>query len=512
VLLSDVVTFHARVRPDDPALIFDEIVTSYSKLSGQLHRVANGMANLAQPGDRVAILSENRPEYVDCYYGVPRAGMGLCVLNFRLAAREILRIVNDAEPVVLVTEEPYLELVRSLRGQMPSVKHVVIAGNGASKDEISYDDLVAGSPCAPPAYEPSPDSLAWLIYTSGTTGMPKGAMLSHRQLLAAVEATVMSWEREYREVELLPWPMCHVSGTLYPMAHILGNTIVAMRSYDPEEFLALVERHRCTRVSVAPTMLHLLTRHARFDDFDRSSLKRIVYGAAPMPAEVLRTAMTKLPGIRFIGGYGSTELGGIVTYLDPIQHLEALENNRPLLASIGRSLPMSEIRVVDDEMNDVREGDVGEIVVRGDQVMSGYWRQLEATKEAFFGGWFHTGDLARLDGDGNLYIVDRKKDMILTGGENVYSREVEEVLYTHPGVAEAAVIGLPDPVWGEKVVAVIQPRAGFTLLEDDIIKLCRSNLASYKKPKHVVFVDELPRNTTGKILKRELRDNISGRF
>jgi acyl-CoA synthetase (AMP-forming)/AMP-acid ligase II len=509
MLLSDAVTFHARSRPDDIALVFQDTEISYRALAERLHRLANALADLAAPGDRVAILSENRPEYIDSYYGVPRAGMGLCFINFRLAPREITRILNDAEPTVLITEAPYLELVNGIRSELTSVKHVVVAGGGAGPGDVVYEDLLASASPEPPAYAPDPDDLAWLIYTSGTTGMPKGAMLSHRNLLAAVANSAMSWEREPHEIALSPWPLCHVSGYLFPFMHTLGNTIVLMRAYDPEQYLALIEHHQCTQSSGAPTMLNMLFQHPRFDDFDLSSLKRIGYGAAAMPAEVIRQGMQKLPGVRFITGFGMTELSGNIFYMSPELHLAALAGDQSVLSSVGTLMPLAMARVVDDEMNDVAVGQVGELVVQGDQVLTGYWRRPEANEEAFFGGWFHTGDLAKWDEHGNLYIVDRKKDMIITGGENVYSREVEEVLYTHPGVAEAAVIGLPDPMWGEKIVAVIQVRPGMTVDPDELIELCRSQLASYKKPKHVVFVDELPRNAAGKILKRELRDQVN---
>jgi len=508
MLLSDTVTYRARSRPDDVALVFEETVVTYADLRDRLHRLANALADLAAPGDRVAILSENRPEYIDCYYGVPRAGMGLCFINFRLAPREIVRIINDAEPSVLVTEAPYLELVNQIRTELTTVKHVIVAGGGAGPGDIVYEDMVAAASPEPPADEPDPGDLAWLIYTSGTTGMPKGAMLSHRNLLAAVNNSAITWEFEPHETALSPWPLCHVSGYLFPLMHQLGNTVVLMRSYDPEQYLALIEKHRCTQATGAPTMLNMLFQHPKFADFDLSSLKRIGYGAAAMPAEVIRTGMDKLPGVRFITGFGMTELSGNIFYMTPDQHLAALDGDQSVLSSVGQLMTLAMARVVDDAMNDVPVGAVGELVVQGDQVLTGYWRRPDANEEAFFGGWFHSGDLAKWDADGNLYIVDRKKDMIITGGENVYSREVEEVLYTHPAVAEAAVIGLPDPMWGEKIVAVIQPRVGMTVDPDEIIELCRSQMASYKKPKHVVFVEELPRNAAGKILKRELRDQV----
>ncbi len=509
MLLSDVVTYHAHKRPGDPAMIFQGRSYSYGELAERIRRLANGLADLAAAGDRVAILSENRPEFVDCYYGVPRAAMGLCFLNYRLTPREIVRIVNDAEPTVLVTEAAHLDTVNDIRDQLASVRHVVVAGGGAGAKDIDYDDMLAAAPAGEPAAQVADSDLAWLIYTSGTTGMPKGAMLSHRNLLMAVFNSAMSWERESHETMLFPWPLCHVAGYVWPTIHLTGGTVVLMRAYDPEDFLAHIERHRCTHASAAPTMLSLLLRHPDFDRFDLSSLRRIGYGAAAMPAEVIKAVMDKLPGVRFITGFGMTELAGNIFHLSPDAHLAALEHDPPVLTSVGRLMPLAMARVVDDQMGDVATGEVGELVVKGDQMMMGYWRRPEANEEAFAGGWFHSGDLAKWDEAGNLYIVDRKKDMIITGGENVYSREVEEVLYAHPAVAEAAVIGVPDTTWGENVVAVVQLRAGVTAEADEIIAHCRENLAGFKKPKRVVFVSELPRNAAGKILKRELRERYA---
>ena len=411
---------------------------------------------------------------------------------------------------MLITEPEYLDTVNGIRGELPSVKAVVVAGGAAGAGDIDYDDLVGSASDEEPPDDVSDDSLAWLIYTSGTTGMPKGAMLTHRNLIAACSNSAMSWVRPGdRDTVLFPWPLCHVSGYAWPLSHLMGNTVVLMRAYEPEAFLQHVERYRITSATSAPTMLNMLLQDPKFDDYDLSSLRNIGYGAAAMPVEVLRRAIDKLPGVDFATGFGMTELSGNIFYFSPAAHLEALNGDKGKLSSVGHQMPLAVSRVVDDAMNDVAVGEVGELVVRGPQVMSGYWRRPEANEEAFFGGWFHSGDLAKWDKDGNLYIVDRKKDMIITGGENVYSREVEEVLYTHPSVAEAAVVGVPDETWGENIVAVIQLRPGRSAEPAELIAHCKDSLASYKKPKQVVFVDELPRNAAGKILKRELRTQLT---
>jgi acyl-CoA synthetase (AMP-forming)/AMP-acid ligase II len=507
VELRDIVRLQAQKQPDDPALVYRDEVLTYGQLLDRLDRLALALAGLAEPGDRVAILSENRPEFVECYYGVPAAGMGLTFLNYRLHPREMISIVGDAGATVVITEAEHLDTSRRIRAEIPAVRHVVVAGGGHGPDELAYDRLLEGAPAGepPPAGE---DALAWLIYTSGTTGTPKGAMLSHRNLVTAALNSAVAWDHEPGTVNLFPWPLCHVAGYGILVSHLLGDPVVLMRAYDPAEFLSLVDRHGATRTSMAPTMLNLLLDHPALEHHSLSTLRTIGYGAAAMPAEVLRRAMARLPAVSFMTGFGMTELGGNVMLLSEDDHRRALAEEESLLTSVGRQMPLATVRVVDDDGRDVPVGEVGELVVQGEQVTMGYWGNEEATAEAFSGGWFRSGDLARWDAGGNLYIVDRKKDMIITGGENVYSREVEEVLYQHPAVAEAAVVGVPDERWGENVVAVIQRREGAEVDGDELIAHCREHLAGYKKPKRVVFVDELPRNTAGKILKRSLRSML----
>jgi acyl-CoA synthetase (AMP-forming)/AMP-acid ligase II len=512
MLISDCVEFGAVKHPDDPALIFDGVTTTFAGLRSRVRRLANALAALATPGDRIAILSENRPEYVEAIYGVPRAGMSLCFLNYRLNPREIVRIVNDAEPTVLLTEPAYLPVVDAIRAEIPSVGTVIVAGGEAPAGTIGYDSLLGAASEDEPRAVVDAESLAWLIYTSGTTGMPKGAMLSHRNVLAANSNTALKWHGHGGTTLLAPWPMCHVAAQVFPLAHLLGWRVVLMRSFDPVSYLENIDRYRCTTALGAPTMLGMLLQHPRLADFDLSSLKIMSYGSAPMPRELLEQAMTLLPGVGWETNYGMTELAGSVCYLTAADHRAALAHDPAVLNSVGHQLPLSVCRVVDDDMNDVPRGARGEVVARGPQVMMGYWRRPEANAEAFQGGWFHTGDIARVDGHGRFYIVERKKDMIITGGENVYSREVEEILYTHPAVAEAAVIGIPDVTWGEHVVAVIRLHPGTSADPADLIALCRQNLAGYKKPKRVVFVDELPHTATGKIVKRQLRDQVAARL
>jgi len=310
------------------------------------------------------------------------------------------------------------------------------------------------------------------------------------------------------DVSLMMFPLCHVAGIGVISNVLMGVTLVLRRAYEPLDAITMIDRYGVTATSFAPTMLSMLLQHPRLDEFSLASLRTIAYGGSSMPVETLRRAMARFPGADFVQGFGMTELSGNVLYFDSASHRLAATERPELLAAAGRTMALSRIRLVDDDMRDVAVGEVGEIVVRGDQVMLGYWRRPEANEEAFAGGWFHTGDMGRTDADGYVAIVDRKKDMIVTGGENVYSKEVEDVVYAVAGVAEASVIGLPDPHWGENVVAVVVVAPGATVTEGDIVGACRASLAGYKKPKRVFFVDELPRNASGKILKRELRERF----
>jgi acyl-CoA synthetase (AMP-forming)/AMP-acid ligase II len=323
--------------------------------------------------------------------------------------------------------------------------------------------------------------------------------------------SAVSWEHDEEPgVSLQPWPLCHIAGYGVLVAHLLGDTVVVLRRYDPEGFLAAVQETRATSTSVAPTMLAMLLRHPSFASYDTSSITRIGYGSAPMPAAVLREAMTAFPNAKFQTGFGMTELAGNVLVHGSADHVAAAQGRTELLTSVGKPMFLSAVRVVNERDEDTGPDEVGELVIRGDQVCAGYWNRPEATAEAFRGGWFHSGDLARRDAEGYTSIVDRKTDMILTGGENVYSREVEEVLHQHPAVAAAAVVGEPDEVWGEIVVAVVEPRAGQEPTAEEIRAFCKEHLAGYKCPRKVLLVPELPRNTVGKVLKRELRTLVAG--
>jgi acyl-CoA synthetase (AMP-forming)/AMP-acid ligase II len=511
MLLGDIPELNALKEPDRLALVVGAQSFSFADVHDRARRLAVALSGLASPGDRVAILAENIVEYVDAYYGVPSAGLALVLLNYRLNPHELAWIIDDSDATVLIVEASYLEAVLDVRAEWPKVRHIIVVGptpaTATAIDMIDYDELVGSADPGAELARPDEDDVAWQLYTSGTTGRPKGALLTHRSLMTAVLNAVIAYGVKAEDRAMLCFPMCHVSGYLVTQNHLAGASMVLMRTYSPELFMELVDKHQINSTGLAPTMMTTLLQHPKIDDYELSTLTSIGYGAAAMPVEVLKAAIKRFGPVVW-SGFGMTEVGGNVLTHPISAHVRAVNGEEHLLAACGVPMMLAAVRVVDDEMRELAPGEVGEMVIRGDQLLQGYANRPEATLEAFRGGWFHTGDLARRDEEGFFYIVDRKKDMIITGGENVYSREVEEILYGHPAVAEAAVIGLPDPLWGERVIAVVTLRSGAQATDREIMACCRERLAGFKTPKQVVFVDEMPKTVSGKILKRELRDRM----
>jgi acyl-CoA synthetase (AMP-forming)/AMP-acid ligase II len=480
---------------------------TFAELYERSTRLANALAGLASPGDRVALLSENNLEYLEAYYGVPAAGMTLAMLNYRLHPKEWVWILNDAGARVLIVEPKYLEAILDHRSELVSVEHIVVIGEDPH-GQAAYEHLLGAASPVASTLQISDDQTAWLLYTSGTTGRPKGAELTHRNLNTALVQSVLEYRPTAETCWLNAMPLCHVAGYMTPMHQFYGGSVVMMSGWDPEEWMRLVERHRVTSGGFAPTMMQMLLAHPKINDYDLSSLEWMGYGASKIPADVLRRTIERFGDVVY-AGMGMTELGGNMITLDKAAHIRAAHGEVHLLDAVGKPMSLVDIRVVDAHGNDCGIGEIGEIVVQGDQVTKGYFNNPEATAQAFADGWFHTGDLARKDEEGFLYIVDRAKDMIISGGENVYSSEVEGALYEHPDVLAAAVIGTPDEKWGEIVTAVVVRRPDTNLTAEDVVAQCKSRLASFKQPRKVVFVDQLPQTVSGKVQKHVLRDQLT---
>jgi long-chain acyl-CoA synthetase len=492
-----------RLYPNCIALDLGDRQITYREFYRTVENSARKLATLgAGKGDRIAVLLQNSPEYLDLYYSVAMTGAIIVPLNTRWHINEIVFTLNDSGSIILFVDEHFAALVPEIRCAVPSLKHCLCTG--ASEWKTCAADLEIVFP------EPDENDVVGLFYTSGTTGGPKGAMLTHRNLytnaihiLVPPVGLLNSWKWLHTA------PMFHLAdaGAIHGLT-LAGATHVFLPTFDPEETLRAIERHRIDLVVLVPTMLNMVMNHPNFDRYDLSSLKCILYGASPMPLPLLRQAMNKLP-CQFIQGYGMTEVSGILTLLGFADHgFENAERQFAPVKSAGKAAPCVEVRVVDHNDNDVPVGQVGEVIARGPNVMKGYWNRPEITAEVLRGGWMHTGDLGAMDEEGFLYILDRKKDMIKTGSENVYSPEVESVVCAHPCILEAAIIGVPDSIWGETIRAVVVTRPGAALTESELIDWCRARLTRFKCPTSVAFTDILPKGGTGKVQKNLLRERF----
>jgi acyl-CoA synthetase (AMP-forming)/AMP-acid ligase II len=491
----------AQARKHRPALRYGERKLTYAELDRRVR--AFGSALLARglrPGDRVALFMRNCPEYVLSMFGAFSAGLVAVPVNARLVARELEVILSDCGARALVFGDDEGSIVSGLSTTEPEV---LLQVGGAQDSFASF--LAGGDPTAPTA-EVGPEAAAWLFYTSGTTGRPKGAELSHRSLLAmtlALLANVCDFRPDDRVLHVAP--LSHGSG-LYligSLARGAENVIFDGAGYDPAAVLELVERERVSVICfMAPTMIAMLldARPAT----DTSSLRRVIYGGGPIHLEHARRMLQRF-GPVFVQIYGQGEAPMTITSLAADAH-DPLDPDA--LGSAGLPQVGVEVAVVDVNGRPLPPGSQGEVCVRGDVVMNGYWRNPEATAEALRGGWLHTGDLGRFDEQGRLFLLDRIHDTIISGGANIYPREVEEVLLRHPGVKDVAVFGLPDELWGESVAAAIVLEPGALPAEQELIEHCRREAAGFKRPKHLFVVDELPRNAYGKVLRRELRDRF----
>ena len=500
-VLADVIRNGRRRWPDRRAIVSDERTVTYSDLDVRSNRVAAMLAGRGiSHGDRVGFLSMNRIEYFETMLGAAKLGAVTVPVNWRLAPGEVGAVLADADPSVLVVEEALLPLVADAPTHL--TERILVIGD--THDHASFTDLVDAAPAVDPDVEVAETDVMWQLYTSGTTGRPKGVMLMHRNLLKTADGLTDAWHFDPGCVVYVPYPSFHAVGTAWPILTMLrGGTVLLRRAFDPADFLRHVEAERVTLTMMVPAVLNMVLDEAANSDVDLSSLRDIVYGAAPISQSVLSRAIELMPGCEFHHAYGLTESTGTVTTMQWHEHRVGEER----MKSCGRALPWVEMKLVDP--NDGREvgvREVGEVWMRGSTVMKGYHGKPDETAQTITDGWLHTGDAGYLDEDGYLYLTDRVKDMIISGGENIYPAEVENVLYEHPALREAAVVGVPDERWGETVLAVVVPRPGEQVDPAEVIAFCRERLAHYKCPTRVeVRKEPLPLNPTGKVLRRELR-------
>ena len=496
----------AQIKPNGTATVFRNRRRTWRETEDRVARLAAGLLKLGlTSGGRVAILSLNSDRYFEYLLAVPNAGCAVVPINIRLAVPEIAYILEDSGAEVLFIDDRFAPLLDALKGKIGSLREIVFLGDGTPPAGMcAYEDLIS----APRIAEAmgANDDLAGIFYTGGTTGKAKGVMLSHRNLVTNAANVVPAFGYDAETIYLHAGPMFHLADGASTLAvTAVGGVHAFVPAFDPGDFLATVQREKVTHTLLVPTMINMLVNFPKIADFDVSTLRRISYGASPMPDAVLRKALQTLPGVRFAHAYGMTEAAPLVTSLDPrYSTLDGPYAGRS--KSCGQAALMVEVRIADINDREVPRGTVGEVQVRGPNIMLGYWKKPDLSAEALRGGWYHTGDGGYMDEEGFVYIVDRLKDMIITGGENVYSAEVENAILLHDAVAEVAVIGIPDETWGEAVHAIVVPRAGRTVTPGEIIAHCRDLIAGYKCPHSVVIRSEpMPLSGAGKILKSKLR-------
>lgn len=494
----------ARRNPAKVAVVFDDVKLRYAELNGAANTIANGLRALGiEQGDKVALLLPNTPHFVLCYFAILKLGATVVPLNVLLKQNEIAYHLADSNAVALIAWEGFLTEAGPGAQATPTCRNLIVAQAPGSTTTLPdgatpLDALLADNPPTFDTVQTMPDDTAVILYTSGTTGRPKGAELTHFNMFfnAYISAEKVMVLPE-STVALVALPLFHSFGQTCVMNAVLymGGTITMLPRFEPQRALEVMQRDRVTYFAGVPTMYFYLLNFPNTDSYDLC-LTNCSSGGASMPVEVMHAFNAKY-GVKILEGYGLSETSPVASF----NHLD----REPKPGSIGTPIWGVELHCVDDKGQDVPQGELGEIVIRGHNVMKGYYKRPDATAEAVRGGWFYTGDVAYIDEEGYLFIKDRVKDLILRGGFNVYPREVEEVLYGHPAIAEAAVLGMPDQALGEEIRAVVVLKTGQTAEASEIMAYCKERLAAYKYPRSVEFRDALPKTATGKILKRELR-------
>ncbi len=504
--ISAMLTTAVTEHPDKMAIIFRDQKTSYGEFNRRANQVANALMGLGvQKGDRVALLLHNIPLFPEAYYGILKAGAVVVPLNVLYKSGEIAYIVRDSGAKALLTFAPFAAAALGAAPEAPELKHVIVAAPMAIPGALAWGEVIGKASDAEPNVPVDESDLAVLSYTSGTTGRPKGAMLSHGNLLANIESCSHIPQISVRPDDIV-WaalPLFHIYGMNVVMNNTIryGGALQIVERFEPISTLEGIQTHRPTVLYAAPPMFVAWSQVPNIRDYDLSSVRFISSGAAALPVALLHL-FQELTGAPITEGYGLSEAAPVLTTNAAGQHTKP--------GTVGPAIPGVEIKIVDENGHELPKGELGELIARGGNIMSGYWNQPAATSETLRDGWLHTGDLATEDEDGYFTIVDRKKDMIVVSGYNVYPREVEETLYRHPAVADAAVVQYPDPYQGESVLAFVVLKEGHeNTTERDLIDFCRSEIAVFKCPRRIEFVSELPKNNTGKVLRRELRDKAN---
>ncbi|HHW03682.1 MAG TPA: long-chain fatty acid--CoA ligase [Thermoanaerobacterales bacterium] len=484
---------------------------TYSDLEERANKLANYLAKEMgiKKGDRVAFISRNRIEMLDAYFATGKLGAIYVPYNIRLSPVELKQLINDETPRVLIYEDLFNDLVDGIKPYIPIKNYVAITEMNKNTSDLNYEVIMNYTDNSPfRCRDLRTEDIHLILHTGGTTGLPKGAMISHGAMIANAVSEIITWNINQNDVAHILLPLFHTGGWNLLTLPILyaGGRIIINRSFDPKLTLELIEKERTTLVFGAATIFRMIAQLPEFNNTDFSSVRWMMAGAAPTPVELMEEFWKK--GIRFILGYGLTE-GGPTNLSIPAEFMN-FDEIRNKAESVGKPFIFTEARIVDENGNDVGPNEIGELIFSGPQIFSGYWNKPEETQKTLKEGWVYTGDLAKKDEDGFYYIVDRKKDMYISGGENVYPTEIEKVLYQMPEVKECCVIGVPDEKWGEVGKIIISVKPGFTLNKKQVIDFFNGKLARYKIPKYVTFVEDLPKSSAGKIVKSEVKKMYGG--
>jgi long-chain acyl-CoA synthetase len=510
MVVGDMLRRNASNFPGHIAIVSQGRSISYRNLNERVNALSHQLLRRGlQKGDRVGVLVHNGHQFVEAYFAAAKTGAIFCPYNTHSKPGELKETVNYSAPRYLIFDHDYSDMMDGLKNAFDSVEYYIDLQNPRLSFAEDYEALIAAGEKGEPAVTVHEDDVMSIFFTSGTTGKPKGAMRTHRHILANIVTGLIELGVGYNERILVIFPMYHISyEDNIGRCFFLPNTMIIRREggFDPDEVLGLLSRQRITFCHLVPTMINAFLRSPNIAAYDLTSLRTIFYAGAPMPVDLLTRALRVFHS-RFFQGYGLTESGPQTTLLRPQDHVvDGSEKQLQKLGSVGTPVVGFEVKILGEDGKQAAAGEIGEITGRSEAIMKGYWRMPQESADRLREGWLHTGDLGKVDEDGYIYLVDRKHDMIISGGINVYPREVEEVLYRHPLVFEASVFGVPHDYWGEAVKAVVVLKEGATAGEKEIIDFCGEHLAGYKKPKSVEFWKELPKNPTGKILKRVIRD------
>jgi acyl-CoA synthetase (AMP-forming)/AMP-acid ligase II len=508
LVLGEVIARNARKFPDREAVVYGDTRLTYRQFNARINRLAHALMDIGiKKGEHVAILSYNSNQYLESYYALAKMGAVAVPLNFRLHTAELKYIINNSDSVCLIVGAPFVHTVRNLQPDLPQVREYIAVAAEPVEGMRHYEDLIQKYADDEPLVLVEEEAPGFIMYTAGTTGRPKGAVLSYKSeiVMWMVVGAEIALEPDAGSLDklrvLVAPPIFHLAafGTCQVLLMGGATLVLSTQVFDPLEILRLIQDEQCESVLLIPAMANFLVQSPDIGKYDTSSLKMWHSGAAILPTQLRKDFAKHFPNIKIFDVFGQTEMCPVVTMLRP--------SDAPRKeASIGKAITCVEIRLVDDADRDVPVGSVGEAIYRAPTMMLEYYKNPQATAEAFRGGWFHSGDLMRQDEEGFLYVVGRKQDMIVSGGENIYPAEIEDVLQSHPKILEAAIIGVFDGEWGESVKAIVVRKPGETLTEEEVIEYCKDHLASYKKPKSVDFADALPRSSTMKVLKTVLRE------